>query len=237
MGPVKYEKIERHCEGEEAVQHPDWGNAANNAYKQKLTLLCEELQKVFPATFDISRVTACVQEKGETVEKYLHRLMEAFAIYGGMPRPADTTNMTPWEQQLSQHFLTGLSPPIAAATMQSCIGWKHARLTVLTDHANHAMERRAAQGERKEAAEQKATAAAQLTMMQAVARIRPEGRGRQQGGGGGECFTCGSNDHWAKDCPKKRPNQKRRGRGRGRGDRSYERREADHSQQQHVQAD
>lgn len=52
-------------------------------------------------------------------------------------------------------FLQILLPPIVATAKQSCIGWKTARLHVLLKLAQHAMERREAKCECKEAAEKK----------------------------------------------------------------------------------
>lgn len=99
--------------------NPDWNHVNNAPSRNALQQLCLALIQAFPATFDLSKVITYVQEKGESADKYLHRLVEAFAVYGGMPRPAETTNMTPWEEQLTSHFLRGLLPPISAATMNS----------------------------------------------------------------------------------------------------------------------
>lgn len=147
--------------------------------------------------------------------------MEAFTVHRGMPRLANRDNQTPWEQQLTTYFLQGLLPAISAATKLSCVGWKKARLETVADHAHHAMERQSAR-EENSAAEKRATAAAQLTMMQAVTQAAQSQRGRGQprrgNQGGNGCFICGSLDHLARDCPQKQPDNQRGG-GRSRGER------------------
>lgn len=250
MGPVDFEKVKDHLAGQLALRHPEWDDALNGPYREALNRLCAHIIQMFPIAFDLSKVTSCTQSPGESVDAYLHRLVEVFTTHGGMPRPDNTDNMTPWEQQLASHFLQGLLPSISTATKLSCVGWKKARLDAITDHARHAMECQSAEEEKRGATEkkaaaaaQKAAAAAQLTMMQAVAQATRASRGRSRGPtppdrpGHNNCFICGSPDHWAHDCPERKPNYRRgRGRGRGRGGRDGGQR-ADFNQWRCQQAD
>lgn len=84
MRPVDFESVKPLCERQHALVDSNWDGHPNAGYRQALTNLCQAVTAGFPMAFDLSKVIACAQQKDESINTYIHRLIEVFAHYGGM---------------------------------------------------------------------------------------------------------------------------------------------------------
>ena len=137
-----------------------------------------------------------------------------------MEQPAEMGNTIGlWEAHVSNYFLNGLRPEIAAAVKSSCIMWEEARIEKIRRHACHAEKELAQEKIKHDEKQTKDLHMAALTMYQAVQANTVRGRGRMhntrgrhhggRGRGGARsrinydpdvCFKCQQRGHWAKDC-------------------------------------
>ena len=166
LGPTDFAKICQHCGGDLCLTSTDWDDIVNAAYVNALNTLLNALRTTFPNKIDISKITGCKQQPGETVEDFLTCLTVLFNQHSGIPIPDNLGNQPgAYETHLKQAFLNGLLPPLRADVGHTCIGLEDARLTEVRCHSEHAEHQ---QKETKDKTQQKKIQQlqkAQLTMM------------------------------------------------------------------------
>ncbi|ROK32551.1 hypothetical protein DPX16_23669 [Anabarilius grahami] len=118
--------------------HVNWQHASNDGYRAAVTGLTETVRRAFPARIDMSRVSHCRQEPGESVQVYYERLYGVFCKHSGLNEPADRGDRpTTWESYLANSLLNGLRPEIFQAVKHSYIEWTEGRVSTIMKHALH----------------------------------------------------------------------------------------------------
>ncbi|MGL5901351.1 MAG: hypothetical protein ACRCZO_01590, partial [Cetobacterium sp.] len=172
-------------------EHTDWNDDRNAQYREAVVDMATAIREAFPRRREITKMNGCIQEKGESVRAFYHRLIEMFNKHSGMEEPEDRgAESGLWECFVSNWLTKGLREDIMKKVKTCLVGWTEARLNDLLKYALHAeaqiedekeeAERRAAEAERnatvrREKARAKADKDFQLTMVEVV-RTLGEGR-------------------------------------------------------------
>lgn len=119
-------------------EHRDWDNRANGEYREAVLELAEAVRTAFPVRIGITKINDCMQERGETVHAFYHRLTELFNKHGGIPEPAERgAEPGLWECYMSNCYTKGLREDIARGVKASLVGWADSRLADLLKYALH----------------------------------------------------------------------------------------------------
>ncbi|MGL5566539.1 MAG: hypothetical protein ACRDC4_12525, partial [Plesiomonas sp.] len=90
LGGMNWHKVSAELPvGDRRRVHAEWGHATNDAYRAAVTELANTVRRVFPACIDMSRISHCRQEPGESVQTYYEHLFAAFNKHSGLTEPAD----------------------------------------------------------------------------------------------------------------------------------------------------
>ncbi|XP_078066764.1 uncharacterized protein LOC144492531 isoform X1 [Mustelus asterias] len=217
ISKIRYNRLNENVQARQVQQDHD----DNVPYNTFVTGLVDACQTAFPVRMDMTKIAMCKQRDGETMSQYLTRLTEIHNAHSGLTAPADmnAAEVTPYEAHLRNSFMNALHEDIAKIVRNTCIKWDTGKLNLIEQHAIHAEKLLVQEKAKRNKKREDQTQQAQLTMMQMVSqtsergrgrgRARGRGRGRARGRGGrgrgrnDGCFTCGSKDHWARDCPTK----------------------------------
>ncbi|XP_058273794.1 uncharacterized protein LOC131370461 [Hemibagrus wyckioides] len=93
----------------------NWDAENNAPYRDMITAVRQACVAAFPVRMDMSRISMCKQQDGETVIQYLTRLTEVHDAHSGLNRP-DNINageVMAYEAHLRNSFLNGLKEGIA----------------------------------------------------------------------------------------------------------------------------
>ncbi|XP_067217605.1 uncharacterized protein [Chanodichthys erythropterus] len=173
--------------------HVNWHHASNDGYRAAVTGLTETVRRAFPARIDMSRVSHCRQEPGESVQVYYERLYSVFCKHSGLKEPADRGDRpTTWESCLANSLLNGLRPEISQAVKHSYIEWTEGRVSTIMKHALHAEDELRAKKERSRIKE------LQLAAVQRPQRFSGNIWGHNSDKNG--CYLCGADDHIVREC-------------------------------------
>lgn len=90
MKPVDLQHVTRRfLVNDLRVCNIDWNRADNAPYRDAVPALGVVFRDQFPTKVDMSKITSCRQQEGESTEEYLHHLTELFNIHSGLEQPAD----------------------------------------------------------------------------------------------------------------------------------------------------
>ncbi|MGL5564791.1 MAG: hypothetical protein ACRDC4_03580, partial [Plesiomonas sp.] len=184
-----------------------------------VTELANTVRRVFPARIDMSRISHCRQEPGESVQIYYERLFAAFNKHSGLTEPADRGDRPGiWESYLATSLLNGLRPELSQAVKHNYVEWAEGRVTTIMKYALHAEEEQRAKKERSRMKE------LQLAFVQGPPRFKAGEWGPRKGNKDGKrtdkkpcdvcggdhirrectkCAYCKQDGHWAKACPQR----------------------------------
>lgn len=92
---------------------------------------------------DMVKINTCKQNKDESVDDFIHRLMTTFEANSGMVKPPnmDGAEADLYDSHLCGHIFKGLRPDVAAEVKRSYVGGEdEPRLVELRRHAHHAQK-------------------------------------------------------------------------------------------------
>ncbi|ROL43089.1 hypothetical protein DPX16_14801 [Anabarilius grahami] len=194
LGGMNWHKINAELPAADHRQsHVNWQHASNDGYRAAVTGLTETVRRAFPARIDMSRVSHCRQEPGESVQVYYERLYGVFCKHSGLKEPADRGDRpTTWESYLANSLLNGLRPEISQAVKHSYIEWTEGRVSTIMKHAFHA------ENELREKKERPRIKELQLAAVQRPQRFSENKGGHNSDKNG--CYLCGVGDHIVREC-------------------------------------
>lgn len=189
--------------------------------QNRLMALLNRVTDIFQARPNYSLIGQTKQKEGETCADFRNRFEAVFEANSGLQD--DGQEQGPYQQQLKQALCQALRPEIAGWIRKHYVDFPTATLSQFMNHAIHAEQATSA----KKKKQQQAMDAFWQDMAEDICYVgqgyrgrgRGIGRGRfidnfrtgQRGRGRGEgrqdreqdegCWTCGSLDHWSKECP------------------------------------
>lgn len=68
-------------------EHRKWNPGDNADYRYGVLEMADAVRAAFPVRMGITKINGCLQEKGESVHAFYHRLNELFNKHGGIAEP------------------------------------------------------------------------------------------------------------------------------------------------------
>lgn len=193
-----FEKISDAIPGDDI--HPE--TIGVDRYRFAVNDLCEAIRKAFPRKCDWSEIHYCKQKPSERSYDFIERISGVYKMYSGLNPRTHAGPNTRYEYGLCNAIVEGLLPEVLASVKNTyIIDLRMINLIDLRCHAEHGYKLMMEKKRREEEKKEKALSSSfdrNRSFQQKQGR-----RGQTRGRGDGNCFSCGSPDHWVRDCPQK----------------------------------